>query len=726
MGFIFLDEGMSTFTADTGVFKKFNRGSVELLSSMRFAITLLTIISIASMIGTVIKQGEPYANYVNQFGPFWAELFNGLGLFAVYTAWWFLLILAFLVLSVSFCVTRNAPKMLADVRSWKEHVHEGGLRALHHNFEYASKLEHSAAASVIAERLVKDGYSVKTLIADDHSKVMAKKGAASKWGYIFAHSAIVFICLGGLLDGDLFTRAQIWFGGKSILPASTQGMLISDIPSKHKLSADNPSYRANIFVPEGGTSSTALLNATSGSIIQELPFSVALKKFHVEYYSTGMPKLFMSEVLIKDLDTGKEIEAQIKVNEPLIHRGVAIYQSSFEDGGSKLKLRGYPIQGSINSVKSSFIVNGEVGQSTALKSSNGTSYSLEFVGFRPTNVENIANASGETDVRGVAIQKADTGLAQAFNNRLGSGAKTSKAADLKNVGPSVQYKLRDASGQAREFSNYMQPLFLDGMPKFLLGVRESAAEEFKYLRIPADDNLSLNEWLTLRTLLQDQGARQRAVQRFGQSLSQQSGFVASPQAIAQLKESAIRSIELFSGASDFAIKLAEESGTSPGGFVALGSFIDRAVPEAEREKAAEVILKVLNGVIWELWQEARAQLKLPTAKQDENSQRFIQAATSALSDANFYPAPLTFQLDSFEEVKASVFQVTRSPGKNMVYFGSLLLVLGIFAMFYLPERRIWVKSLGNGKNLFAMSTSRKTLDFEKEFNKYQEDLNHGN
>jgi cytochrome c biogenesis protein len=264
------------------------------------------------------------------------------------------------------------------------------------------------------------------------------------------------------------------------------------------------------------------------------------------------------------------------------------------------------------------------------------------------------------------------------------------------------------------------------MPKFLLGVRESAAEEFKYLRIPADDNLSLNEWLTLRTLLQDQGARQRAVQRFAQSLGQQSGFAASPEAIAQLKESATRSIELFSGTSEFAIKLAEESGVSPGGFVALGSFIDRAVPEAEREKAAEVILKVLNGVIWELWQEARGQLNLPVAKQNENSQRFIQAATSALSDANFYPAPLTFQLDSFEEVKASVFQVTRSPGKNMVYFGCLLLVLGIFAMFYLPERRIWIRSLGNGKNLFAMSTSRKTLDFEKEFNKYQEDLNHGN
>jgi cytochrome c biogenesis protein len=717
---------MTISSTDISAFKRFNRASVELLSSMRFAIALLTIISIASIIGTVIKQSEPYANYVNQFGPFWAEIFNGLGLFAVYTAWWFLLILAFLVVSVSFCVLRNAPKMLADIRAWKEHVKEGGLRALHHHFEYTSPLSHQAAADAIANRLVKDGYSVKTQLADDHSKVMAKKGAASKWGYIFAHSAIVLICLGGLLDGDLFTRGQIWFGGKSILPSNTQGMLISEIPSEHKLSASNPSYRANIFVPEGGTSATALLSATSGSIIQELPFSIELKKFHVEYYSTGMPKLFMSEVLIKDLDTGKESEAKIKVNEPLIHRGVAIYQSSFEDGGSKLKLRAYPMLGPSHSVKTSFMVSGEVGQSTALKSSNGASYTLEFVGFRPTNVENISNASGQSDARGVATQSADAGLAKAFNNRLGSGAKTSKTTDLKNVGPSVQYKLRDASGQAREYSNYMQPLFLDGMPMFLFGVRESAAQEFRYLRVPADANLSLNEWLTLRTILQDPRARQRAVERFAQTLSQQKGFASSPQAIAQLKESAMRSIELFAGASDFAVTQAKEAGTMPGGFAALGGFIDQAVPEAEREKAAEVILKVLNGVIWELWQEARAQLNLAPAKPDQESQKFIQAATSALSDANFYPAPLVFQLDSFEEVKASVFQVTRSPGKNMVYLGCLLLVLGIFAMFYLPERRIWVRSLGEGKNLFAMSTSRKTLDFEKEFTKYQEDLKNGN
>src|SRR6476620_8544305 len=93
--------------------------SVELLSSMRFAISLLSLLAIASIIGTVMKQNEPMPNYVNQFGPFWFGVFDKLGLYAVYSAWWFLLIMGFLVLSTSLCITRNAPKMLKDMRSWR-------------------------------------------------------------------------------------------------------------------------------------------------------------------------------------------------------------------------------------------------------------------------------------------------------------------------------------------------------------------------------------------------------------------------------------------------------------------------------------------------------------------------------------------------------------------------------------------------------------------------------
>src|SRR5262249_22983146 len=69
-------------------------------------------------------------------------------------------------------------------------------------------------------------------------------------------------------------------------------------------------------------------------------------------------------------------------------------------------------------------------------------------------------------------------------------------------------------------------------------------------------------------------------------------------------------------------------------------------------------------------------------------------------------------------VQASVFQLTRAPGKKVVYLGSLLLVLGIFSMFYVRERRLWfwLKDADRGVNVvMAMSTARKTFDFEKEF-----------
>ena len=108
------------------------RELLDLLASMRFAIALLSVICIASVIGTVLRQSEPMGNYINQFGPFWAEVFGRVGLYTVYSAPWFLVILAFLVVSTSLCIARNTPKIAADLKSYKEGVREQSLQAHHH------------------------------------------------------------------------------------------------------------------------------------------------------------------------------------------------------------------------------------------------------------------------------------------------------------------------------------------------------------------------------------------------------------------------------------------------------------------------------------------------------------------------------------------------------------------------------------------------------------------
>ncbi|WEY38479.1 cytochrome c biogenesis protein ResB [Paraburkholderia sp. SUR17] len=680
------------------------RNAIELLSSMRFAIALLVVLSIASIIGTVLTQDDPYPNYVNQFGPFWADIFRSLGLYSVYSAWWFMLILGFLVVSISLCVIRNAPKMIADMKSWKDKVREGSLRAFHHKGEYAVQGSRVQMAQVLTNLTGRLGYKFVTRESDGATLIAAKRGALTRIGYIFAHLAIVVICIGGLLDSNLPIKLQMWLFDKTPIRSNT---VISQIAPEHRLSVSNPTFRGYAWVPEGQFVSTAILNQPNGSLIQDLPFSIQLNKFIVDYYSTGMPKLFASDIVVIDHKTGQRVPARVEVNKPFEYDGVSIYQSSFQDGGSQMQMTAWPMTGGGTKT---FPFGGTIGNSAPLPASTpgADGQTVEFTDFRAINVENISNGSGSTDVRGVAHRS----LKEVFDERLGSGAKTSKPLDLHNVGPSVQYKVRDKDGQAREYNNYMVPVDVGGARMFLAGMRTNPDDPFRYLRIPADSGGTVNEWMRLRAAFEDPALRAQAAHRF----AMRSVPEANRELQQHLEESAVRVLTLFAGADDVSGK--PVPGQSIGGFQAIAAFIDKSVPKGEQEKAAGLLLRMLEGSTWDLWQLAREQAGEPDVKPDTQTTRFVQDSINAVSDSFLYGAPVYLQLDSFKQVQASVFQLTRAPGKKVVYLGSLLLVLGIFSMFYVRERRLWfwLKDSGSGVNVvMAMSTARRTFDFEKEF-----------
>ena len=683
------------------------RAGVELLSSMRFAISLLTVICIASVIGTVLKQHEPAVNYVNQFGPFWAELFGALQLNAVYSAWWFLLILAFLVVSTSLCIARNTPKFLSDIKSYKENVREQSLRAFHHKAEAALAEGTEAEARRIGGMLASGGWKVRLQQRDTAAgpgtgwMVAAKAGAANKIGYIAAHSAIVLVCVGGLLDGDLIVRAQMLLGGKTPYAG---GGLIADVKPEHRLSERNPTFRGNLVVAEGTQSGTAILNQSDGVLLQELPFAVELKKFIVEHYSTGMPKLFASEIIIHDKATGEKTPARVEVNHPASYKGIEIYQSSFDDGGSQLKLRAVPMAPGAQP----FDVEGVVGGSTQLTNKGGAAggdtMTLEFTALRTINVENFA---GAPSMSGADVRKVD--LRESVESRLGAANKTVTKKELRNVGPSVSYKLRDAAGQAREYHNYMLPVDTgDGTPVFLLGVREAPSEPFRYLRVPADDQGSMDGFVRMRAALADPAARDKAVRRYvAQAIEPSRRELAE-----QLSQSASRALAVFAGAMPAA------PGKPAGGLQAISDFMEANVPEAERSRAGEVLIRILNGTLFELVQLTRENAGLKPLEQDDRTRAFMTQAVLSLSDAVMYPAPVAFELKDFTQVQASVFQVARAPGKNIVYLGCALLILGVFAMLYIRERRVWVwlSPQDQGSHaLMALSTNRKTMDGDKEF-----------
>lgn len=636
----------------------FSQRLYELLSSMRFAVSLLTVIAIASVIGTVLKQNEPYQNYIIKFGQFWFEMFEKLGLYDVYHASWFLLILLFLVISTSLCIWRNTPNMLKEWRTFKEHAQEKSLRAFSHQASISTPV---ADVQKLAQYLTGQGYTYKLQTQENgDTLIAAKAGTHQRLGYILTHAAIVIICLGGLLDGNLLFKAQELLGQKRIevldIPAS-------QVPEVSRMKSGNPSFRGNMTLPEGTSSDVAFLRVRDGYLVQELPFRVALKDFRIEHYPTGQPKSFESDVQIIDPDLKSPLTATIRVNHPLIYKGVAIYQSDFQDGGSGLdfKVWNLPQQNADTTA-----LKGKIFKTASLGDGAGK-LTVEFSEFRKFNILNLS-----PDGKGKPH----------------------------NVGPNTTYKLRNASGQAREFVTYMQPLNIDGKAYFVFGVRDTVQEEFRYLRIPADPDFELDGFMRFRAVMLDEKQYPIIAHALSGTSVSKDGKLRD-----QFEQGLQQLLKTF----------------AQGGFATLSQAIEANVPQAQRDQAAEAYVKMLNAAAYTAYNIAQKQAGKAPLDMTQENQQMLQDSVRALNDMQFYGTPYLLQLRDFQQVEASGFQLTKSPGKFWVYLGSVLLTLGVFAMFYIRERRVWLLLKPN-EVLLAMSANRKNMDFDWEFERTQQQL----
>lgn len=632
---------------------------------MRFAVSLLTVLGIASIIGTVLKQNEPYTNYIVQFGQFWFEVFEVLGLYDVYHSVWFLLILVFLVASTSLCVYRNSPTMLREMRVWREHATEKSLRAFSHQHEYQATGDVAETKTRLARFLTARGFRFKTVQHEDGGELIAAKaGTYQRLGYIFTHAAIVVICVGGLIDGNVPFKIQELMGYKKV---ETLDISASEVPPESRLSTANLSFRANMTLPEGTSADVAFMRMRDGYLVQELPFRVALKDFRIEHYATGQPKSFESDLVITDPDLAEPLEATISVNKPLIYKGIAIYQSDFQDGGSNLD---FNLWGLFSNQVAPLPVKGTIHKEVTLGEGDGA-LTIEFDDFRKFNILNLSQD--------------------------GKGKP-------KNVGANVTFKVRDTQGQAREYVSYMQPLKLDDRHYFVSGVRNNLQEEFKYLRIPVDDDFEAEGFMRLRAVMMDEAAHPLVAKHL--SASAMSADTNNADMREKFESSVTQLLNAF----------------AKGGYTRIASLIEESVPEAERDNAAQTYIKIINGAAYEANNLARERAGKPPATPDEETMVFLQDSLNSLSDLFFYGTPFYLQLKEYEHREASGLQLTRSPGKNLVYSGSVLLVLGIFAMIYIRERRIWMLVKPDNRVLFAISSNRKNRDLDIEFARYQEQL----
>jgi cytochrome c biogenesis protein len=68
--------------------------------------------------------------------------------------------------------------------------------------------------------------------------------------------------------------------------------------------------------------------------------------------------------------------------------------------------------------------------------------------------------------------------------------------------------------------------------------------------------------------------------------------------------------------------------------------------------------------------------------------------------------------------------VARDPGANFVWLGSILLVLGLFLVFFFPHRRVWVRirKTPTGSEILCASTMKRDVAFKPQFNQLVTDI----
>jgi cytochrome c biogenesis protein len=646
---------------------------LDFLGSMNLAITVLVVIAIASIIGTVLQQNRAYNDYIIEFGPFWHEFFKLLDLYDVYGAGWFVFLLMFLLTSTSVCIYRNAPTMLREMRNFRLNSKIKIIRAINN----AQTWEVASGIDTLKQRINNlfraNGFRTRTKQHDDRFVISAMRGQWNRFGYILAHVGMVVVPLGFILDGSFDLQLREWAGKSRI---DTETVFVKDMPKESLLQpGDLWSFRGDIDIAEGQKANFTFLRSRDGNMVQYLPFAIELKDFRVEHYESGQPKSFESDLIIHDTEKNKVFEQTIAVNHPLEYRGYTIYQARFGDGGSTLKLKVWPFNDYLLRTSE---IEGVIRGQRVLSTRDGD-LTIEFIDFKKYNVEPAP---------------ADDPLKRKFMN----------------LGSSVVFKVRDKTGAAREYINYMSPVESSGRLMLITGMRGSPAESYRYLHIPIDDKGGIDRFMKFHALLNN---------------------------ASRIQEIAVQTVNtLFKDAKDadkYKQNIVKSMGDvldlfNEGGFEAIGQFIQNAnVSEDQRTKMGEAYFKVLNTIMQaaytDILQQEGVDLKEGVPA---NLQQYYADAVDALRQVPLYGTPFFLQLTDFKHVESSGLSIAKLPGKNVFYLGSIMVIIGVFLLFYLSHQRLWVV-IYQGENgqyqlTFAGSGNRHEADFNIRFEQLKEQM----
>jgi cytochrome c biogenesis protein len=265
----------------------------QTLSSIKTGVVLLIMVVIIAAAGTLILQ-RPVTEadeMQRAYSPQVLRLLDATGLTDVFHAWWFLLLMGLVSLSIVAASIDRFPRAWKFVARPYRNTDEHFRRALSPQKQFA--VEDAAGGLAAAESILrKQGWKPQLIRTGGQVSLFAERGLIAEFAVYLVHASLLLIFVGGIVDGI--------YGWRGFVSLEKGAM----------------------------ASSVALHDGTN----RPLPFAIRCDGAGQENYADGTPKRWWSKLAV--MDNGREtVRKEIVVNDPLVYHNVRFYQASYGSTG---------------------------------------------------------------------------------------------------------------------------------------------------------------------------------------------------------------------------------------------------------------------------------------------------------------------------------------------------------------------------------------------------------
>jgi len=270
----------------------------QTLGAIKTGVVLLILVVIISAAGTIILQrpATDADEMQRAYSPSVLRLLDAVGLTDVFHAWWFVLLLSLVSLSIIAASLQRFPNAWRYFSRPYKSTDESFRNALPNHALIPIKDEERALS--VAERVFhKAGLGPEHIVRHNSFSLFGERNRFSELAVYIVHASLLLIFLGGIVDA--------LYG-----------------------------WRAFVTLNRGQQSSQV---QTQNGAKRDLGFAIRCDGAGQENYADGTPKRWWSDLVV--LENGQRIlRKQIAVNDPLVYRGIRFYQASYGKTGKIDKL----------------------------------------------------------------------------------------------------------------------------------------------------------------------------------------------------------------------------------------------------------------------------------------------------------------------------------------------------------------------------------------------------